>query len=551
MGKHKIHKTGVYVRLSQEDARAGESMSIENQKLLLTKYVKEQGWELVEIYSDDGFTGTNQKRPALQRMLADVRQGIINTVLIKDLSRLGRNYLEVGNLAEIILPQHGCELISLNEKLDDMMVFRNWFNEQHSKETSKKVRAIRRMCAQNGKFLGTYAPYGFMKDPENRHHLVPDEQTAPTVRMIFELRAQGRGFRAIAILLNERGVLPPRDYYYHARGAENPNKVNHLWNENTLKVILRNEAYIGNMVQLKVGTVSYKDHRTVRKPKEEWIRYDGTHEPLISAELWERAQAIEKRRYIPRKRNDGTTSIFTGLVYCADCGFKMRNQNERRTKKDGTEHRYSAFLCGNYARSGKGACTTHTINENDLRGLVIAHIRKCARMVEQDERRIVAEILSRRNREAVSSRAAYTGELKSHRDRLSMLDKLIAKLYEDRISGSVPETVFHSLIQKYEQERVSRTQAEEHLENRIAAIREEADGAGTWVKLIRRFGRLESLTAETLLILVDKIIVSEAQTVGGKRVRDVEIVYNYVGNVDWLEETGGAERTVAAYGQAV
>ena len=551
MGKHKDYQVGIYVRLSNEDARAGESVSIENQKLILSKHVKEQGWELVEIYCDDGFSGTNQNRPALQRMLADVRQGLINTVLIKDLSRLGRNYLEVGNLAEVLLPQHGCELISLNEKLDDMMVFRNWFNEQHSKETSKKVKAVRKMCAQSGKFLGSYAPYGFMKSPDDKHKLVIDENTAPTVRKIFELRAQGMGFHAIAVYLNEQGVIPPRDYFYQVRGAENPANVNHLWNENTLKVILRNEAYIGNTVQAKVGTVSYKNHKTVRKPKEEWIRSEGTHEPIISNELWEQAQAIDRKNYKPRKRSDGTTSIFTGLLYCADCGFKMRNQNERREKKDGTEHRYSAFLCGNYARSGKPACTTHTINEDDLRELVIEHIRKCARMVECDERRIVEEILARRNTESVSCRAAYTGELKSHRDRLSMLDKLIAKLYEDRLAGAIPEAIFHSLIQKYEQERVSRSQAAENLESKIAAIREDTEGANTWARLIKRYARLEALDAETLLILVDRIIVSEAQKVNGRRVRDVEIAYNYVGNVDWLEETGEAERTVATYGKAV
>lgn len=229
----------------------------------------------------------------------------------------------------------------------------------------------------------------------------------------------------------------------------------------------------------------------------------------------------------------------------------MRNQNERRKKKDGTEYRYSAFLCGNYARSGKPACTTHTISEDDLSGLVIAHIRKCARMVEYDESCIVGEILARKNSESVSCRAAYAGELKNHRDRLSMLDKLIAKLYEDRVTGAVPEAIFHNLIQKYEQERVSRSQAAENLESKIAAIREDTEGANTWARLIKRYASLEALDAETLLLLVDRIIVSEAKKVNGKRVRDIEIVYNYVGNVDWLEETGEAERTMAEYGQAV
>ena len=270
--QRKTYKVGVYVRLSKEDSRAEESVSIENQKLMLTKHVKEMGWELQEIYQDDGFSGTNQNRPAFQRMIADVRQGLINTILIKDLSRLGRNYLEVGNLAEVFLPGHGCELISLNEKLDDMMVFRNWFNEQHSKTTSSKVRAARRICAENGKYLGTYAPYGYLKDPNNRHRLVIDENTAPIVRMIFNARASGMAYRAITMKLNEDGVTSPRGYYYQSKGRKNPCKTSGLWSETSIKDIMRNEVYIGNLVQCKAGTVSYKNSKRIGKPTDEWIR---------------------------------------------------------------------------------------------------------------------------------------------------------------------------------------------------------------------------------------------------------------------------------------
>ena len=194
------HKVGIYVRLSQEDSRAGESVSVENQKLMLMKHVKEMGWELKEVYIDDGWSGTNQNRPAFQRMIADVKQGFINTILIKDLSRLGRNYLEVGQLSEVFLPEHGCKLVSVSEKIDEMSVFRNWFNEQHSKTTSKKVKAVRKICAENGKYLGTYAPYGYKKDAENRHRLIIDEITAPIVRRIFQMRVSGMSCRAITII---------------------------------------------------------------------------------------------------------------------------------------------------------------------------------------------------------------------------------------------------------------------------------------------------------------------------------------------------------------
>ncbi len=556
MGKQKDYKIGVYVRLSNEDARAGESVSIENQKLLLTKHVKDMGWELVEIYCDDGFSGTNQNRPALQRMLHDAKQGLINTVLIKDLSRLGRNYLEVGNLAEVFLPEHGCELVSLNEKLDDMMVFRNWFNEQHSKETSKKVKSVKRMCAQNGKYMGTYAPYGYRKSPDNKHKLIIDENAAPTVREIYRLRAQGKSFRAIAIHLNDAGVTPPLDYWYQTKNRQNPQNVIHKWNENSVKLILRSEAYIGNMVQSKCGTVSYKNHKLVQKPREEWIRAEGTHEPIIERDLWERVQALDAKKHSPRRPKNGEASIFTGLLYCADCGFKMPNRHERGTHKDGSAYNYSSFICGSYARSGKSACSIHTIYENVLHELVCGHIREHAQMVECDEQRIIGRIISLQSKESISSRDACLSEIKAHRDRLTMLDRLIAKLYEDRFAGVIPEATFRSLIQKYEQERADRAQTAENLENRLHNLRQGTDDAHTWARLIKRYTSLDALDAETLLLLVDKIIVDEAQVIDGVRVCNIKIIYNYVGDMDWLADgqlqaEDVAADTEAAYGQAV
>jgi len=532
---NKEYIVGLYVRLSNEDTRAGESVSIENQKLMLTKHCKEMGWELKEIYQDDGFSGTNQNRPAFQRMMADVKQGFINTILIKDLSRLGRNYLEVGNLAEVFLPEHGCELISLNEKLDDMMVFRNWFNEQHSKTTSKKVKAARHICAETGKFLGTYAPYGFKKDPDNRHKLIIDENTAPITRRIFEMRASGMGFRAIASTLNEDGVISPKEYYYQTKSRKNPQKTNRLWNESALKIILRNEAYIGNIVQGKVGTVSYKNRKQVNKPQEEWIRAEGTHEPIISMELWNRVQSFKHKNYKPRRKNDGETNLFTGLLVCADCDFKMRSQVERRKRKDGTETKYVAYMCGNYARSGKSACTCHGINENALIEIVVEHIRRHALLVERNEERIVEAILTMQNNETVSYRAAYQSEIAAHKKQVSKLDLLIENLYNDRVSGVVPEDMFKRYILKYEQDRIDRLQSVETLEKRVDSIRQNNDNAAIWAKLIKRYTELEVLDSDTLLLLIDKIIVGESQIIDKERICDVKVVFNYVGDLDGLE----------------
>jgi len=236
-----------------------------------------------------------------------------------------------------------------------MMVFRNWFNKQHSKDTSKKVGSGKKMCAQGGKYMGTYAPYGFRKDPKDKHRFVIDGNTAPIVRKIFELRLEGKGYKAIANYLNEAGIIPPREYYYQERNGENPLRVNHCWCDATIKVILANEAYIGNLVQSKVGTVSYKSHKTVAKPKDEWIRAEGTHEAIIDRETWDRAQKIGEKRYQPKPKKDGAASVFSGLLVCADCGFKMRIHHKNRTRLDGSEYRRTSFLCGNYARSGKAA----------------------------------------------------------------------------------------------------------------------------------------------------------------------------------------------------
>ena len=500
---------------------------------MLTKHAKEMGWKLVEIYADDGFSGTNQNRPGLQRMLHDVKQGRINTLLIKDLSRIGRNYLDVGNLAEVTLPEYGCELISLNEKIDDMMFIRNWFNEQHSKETSKKVRAVKKIFAESGKFMGTYAPYGYRKNPDNKHHLLIDENTAPIVRQIFEMRVQGKSYRGISETLNESGMMSPRDYHYESKNLNNPHKISHWWNAATVQNILCNEVYIGNIVQGKIGTVSYKDNRCVAKPKDEWIRATETHEPIITQELWNRVQDLAEKKYKPRtKANGRPPSIFTGLCVCADCGFTMKNDSSSYRRKDGTYNENSSFLCGTYARNGKFSCTSHIVAEQALHEIVITQIRTHAKLVDFNEKRIVDEILRQQNAENLSAQRAYQSELNAHQKRTAKLNTFIEKLYEDRVNGIVPEDFFRRQLEKYEQERIERVKTAETLEKKLGEIKLKSDNAGTWANLIKRYTELETLDSETLLLLIDKIVVSETQNIDGNRVCDVRVFYNYVGNID-------------------
>ena len=304
------------------------------------------------------------------------------------------------------------------------MCFLNLFNEFYSRDTSKKVKAVKRACAENGKFMGTYPAYGYKRDPADKHHLVIDEESAPMVRRIFDMRASGMGFRSIAATLNEENVLSPGALYYQRQGRADPRHVSHKWTETTVRSLIRSEVYIGNMVQSKSGTLSYKSRKLVSKPEEKWIRVEGTHEPIISREIWETVVRIDQKKVRKTPPTDGIRSIFTGLVYCADCGFKMRNHIEKFTYKDGTPGRYSAFICGNYARSGKSACSIHTIYEKVLEELVLADIRQKAKYVEMDGAQLAEKIRRAKEQESRSRRAFYEQELKTATARATGLEQI-------------------------------------------------------------------------------------------------------------------------------
>ena len=466
--------------------------------------------------------------------MQDVKDGHINTVLIKDLSRLGRNYLEVGNIAEVFLPAHGCELISLNEKVDDMAVFRNWFNEHHSRSTSQKVKSVFRMCAKDGKFTGSYAPYGYVKSPENKHVLVPDELTATIVQRIFKLRASGMSFNSIASLFNEEEVTPPREHYYQQRGDKDTRYEVTFWNKTSVAQITRNEVYIGNMVSLKTGSQSYKTHKQVKNSKEEWIRVENTHEPLIDRELWDRVKALDEKKYKSRPKKDGTTNIFSGLLICEDCGRKMRFVTTRRKRKDGTIYEYGRFICSVFSECGKSACTSHSLSEKALHALVAGHIRSHAMLVKFNEKRIIDNIIAQHTSETTASRKNFATELKNHNKRLISLDKLIENLYEDKVTGIIPETVFKQLIQKYEQERIERQQSVKSIEQRMSEIKGNTSNATLWAKQIKQFTTLEKLDADTTYLLIDKILISEPKMIDGVKVCEIKIIYNHVGDMEWL-----------------
>ena len=550
----KTYNVGIYCRLSNDDERDGESVSIENQKLLLQSYVRQMGWNEVDVYIDDGYTGTNFNRPGVQRLIEDAKAKRINLILVKDLSRFGRNYIEIGQYTDYLFPSIGCRFVALNNGVDtesdngstDVMCFLNLFNEFYSRDTSKKVKAVKRACAENGKFMGTYPAYGYKRDNEDKHHLVIDEDTAPIVRRIFSMRATGMGFTGIAAQLNEEGIPSPGMLYYQRRGKADPRRVNHKWAGETVKHLIRNEVYIGNMVQGKTGTVSYKNKKLISKPEDEWIRVEGTHEPIISQDVWDTVQSIDQKRVRKNAASDGIRSVFTGIVYCAECGFKMRNHTEKFAYKDGSPGRYSSFICGNYARSGKSACTIHTIYENVLEQIVLEDIREKARFAAHDPEQLTMQIIRMKEQETRGRLTSCEQELKAVRARLAELERLMQNLYEDKCSGTIPQAVFQTLMRKYEAERAEKAGALPELERRLKAHMENRQDAGRWTEIIRQYTEITKLDESILFALVDRIEVGKARKIDGVRVCDVKVYYRYVGNVDSAIQSGEDE-----YDQAV
>lgn len=551
----KTYNVGIYCRLSNDDERDGESVSIENQKLLLQNYVRQRGWNEIDVYIDDGYSGTNFERPGVKRLIEDAKAKRINLILVKDLSRFGRNYIEFGQYTDYLFPSLGCRFIALNNGIDtestngstDVMCFLNLFNEFYSRDTSKKVKAVKKACAENGKFMGTYPAYGYIRDPEDKHHLIIDEETAPTVRRIFAMRASGMGFRAIALTLNEEGVLPPGALYYQRKGQADPRNVNHKWAETTVRSLIRKEVYIGNMVQGKTGTLSYKSRKLINKPEDKWIRVEGTHEPIISREVWDICVSLDQKKVRKSPTSDGIRSIFTGLVYCADCGFKMRNHTEKFTYKDGRPGRYSSFICGNYARSGKSACTIHTVYEPVLEQLVLADIREKAQYANCDRESLAEQIARLKAKETNSRLASLEQEVKRSAARLSELERLMQNLYEDKCTGAVPQAVFQTLMKKYEAERAEKAAALPELERKVREQRENRQDAGRWTDIISRYTEITALDETILFELVDRIEVGDTKLIDGQRTCDIKVYYRYVGNVDAaveLERRGRYDKAV-------
>ena len=449
---------GIYARLSRDDERAGESVSIENQKEMLSRYVREQGWTLYDYYCDDGVSGTTFDRPGLNRLVQDATDHKINLVLCKELSRLGRDYIEAGKYTDFVFPSLGCRFIALNDGVDTL--------------------------------------------------------------------------RKIALQHNAEKVPAPRSFYYMAEGRENLRSETPFWNDVTVKTILRNEVYIGHMVQNKTGTVSYKNHKQVSKPESEWIKVENTHEPLISQETWDAVQQMDNHPARGRSGKSGTVALFGGLLRCMDCGSSMRYMRDYRKKVSEKEPEYKAYVCNRYASGGKNACSSHYINQKVLTQIVMTDIRCKAMWAQNSRETLRTRLLAREQNASVERTRTLQAELNAIGKRLPELDKLIQSAYEDKVLGRIPESVCVNLLNQYEAERREKQERHKELTGQLAASRETESSVDAWLDMMQDYAQLEELDRPTLVRLIQKIEISERYTVDDHEERDIHIYYNFVGYIE-------------------
>ena len=532
-------KAGLYYRLSQEDERAGESLSIENQKKILEKYAHENGFEIVDEYIDDGWSGTNFNRPGVQRLLEDAKNGRINVIIVKDLSRFGRNYIEVGQYTDYLFPTYNIRFIAVGDNVDsattentgmDMTPIMNVFNEWHAANTSKKIKAVIEANAKEGIYRCSYAPYGYIKGDDEKRLPVVDSEAAANVRRIFEMRASGVSPNHIAQTFNDEGILPPADYKEAKFGIPNTRKTHHLWSVTAIKQIVTNPTYLGHLVQMRTTNVSYKNKKQIKRDPEDMVWVYNTHEAIVSQELWDKCREMEASVSQGKKNKTGYVNPLSGLVYCADCGNKMYiKYNNTRHKRGGERIYYRQnFTCGTYSKFGDRVCTSHYIKIDVLKELVLADIRFKMSLVLEDEKRAREEFLRRNEQQNTAEINADKRKLVQSTRRLAELDKLIGSVYEDKVLGKIPEEVCINLLKKYQAEKNTLTETVTTLERKAQDIRDDAANADEFIRRLKAYMEVPELTREMCMELIEFITVDECPGKYSKAPREIHIYYKLI-----------------------
>ena len=530
---NQIRKTALYCRLSQDDGIEGDSNSIQNQKAILQKFAEDHHFPSPCFYLDDGFSGGNFQRPAFQQMISDMENGEIGIIVTKDLSRLGRNQLHTGLYIEERFPMFGVRYIAINDNVDtdssesnDLMPFKNLFNEWFIRDTSRKIRAVLKAKAERGERLGTRAPYGYRKDPDTKK-LIVDEEAAAIVRRIFAMCAGGSGPSQIARILKKEQILTPTMYAYTKYGMTHTGldtQRPYHWSGDTVADMLENEIYLGNTVNMKHSSRSYKDKRRVEHPREECLVFENTHPALITREVWDVVQRVRKNKRRLTKMEE--QNKYSGLVFCADCGSNMVLHRAHTMSAS-----YNHFTCRTYKKDGE-ACTGHYIRECVLDEIVLEDLRRVTSAAREHPEKFAAYIGSKQSAELQREIRRQEKELAAMRKRKAELDAIFKKLYEDSVLGRITTEQFQMLSGSYTEEQNRITVGIPQKENEIQRLRETAIGTDSFLDKAKRYTDITELTPELLRLFIEKIVVHEKEVKWSKHApQTVEIHYNGIGYV--------------------
>ena len=523
--------TALYCRLSRDDDQQGDSNSIVNQKAFLARFAREKGFRNIEYFVDDGYSGANFQRPDWQRMMALVDEGKIGIVVAKDMSRIGRNYLEVGMYTEITFPQNHVRFIAVNSGVDsanqqdnEFAPFLNIINEFYVKDGSKKVRASMKLKGESGEYLTTIPPYGYMKDPEDKKKWVVDAEAASVVRRIFSLCVDGNGPTQIARILREKQVPTPTVYQSRMGQAvrcippDNP----YNWNGSTVSAILERMEYCGHTVNFKTHRQSYKIKKTIENPPEQWKIFRNTHEAIVDEETFERVQELRRNKRRPAKT--GKTNLFSGVAYCADCGEKMYYCTTQNF-----EERQDHFVCSTSRKKGKDVCGTHFIRAVVLEKGVLRFLQILLWYISDCEGLFREKLGDKRKEDFKKELSAKRRQLTQAQRRIEELDRLFKRIYEDNISGKINDSRFQKLSGDYENEQAELTKKVQTLEQEIVKQQEEADSIEQFIRRAKKYPELTELTPAVLHDLVNKVYVCAPDKSSGHRVQDVRISLACIG----------------------
>lgn len=525
--------TALYCRLSQDNGNVGDSDSIINQKKILAEYAERNGYTPYQFYIDDGFSGTNFERPQFKQMIEDAKKGTVKRIICKDLSRFGRDYIKVGLYTEFIFPDKDIHFIAVNDDVDsnvqkdnDLAPFKNLFNEWYARDTSKKIKAVKKAKGLAGEHMSCVAPYGYRKNPDNPKEWLIDEESAEVVREIFRLCVDGYGPRRIANILTERKILIPSAYALEKGYAVRNNipKNPCQWSSTVVVDVLERMDYLGHTVNFKTHRKSYKQKKKIENDKSEWKIFENTHEPIIDKSTFDIVQKIRANRKRPTKM--GEMPMFSGILYCADCGKKL--SFHRRANDPDTKHN---FVCSNY-RSDTHNCSMHYIRNVVVEQLVLENLREVVSYVKAYEDEFVQMVMDADIKQKSKELAKKKRVLSDKEKRYTQLDGLFQRIYEDNVSGKLSDERFVKLSQEYEAEQKDLQSEIEALRMELSQEKQQRVNVKSFLSTVKKYTEIPELTSEIVHEFIDRIIVHEADKSSGKRIQEIEIIYNHIGVFD-------------------